>query len=230
MHILSIVHQADAGAGVFGEVAAGGGHELDEWNPVEGKAAPDLGGYDAAFTFGGSMNVTDDQPSLDLERRVLEELLGRDTPLLAVCLGAELLAEAAGGSVHRIDPEIGWLEVDLTEAAVADPVIGALPSSFDAFQWHSYGFDPPPGATELARSPACSQAFRIGRAWAIQFHAEVARPDAEHWIDDYRSDPDAVAIGLDPQALRAETQELIGDWNGLGRALCERFLEAATPA
>jgi len=230
MRILAIVHEADAGAGVFGEVIAAGDHELDEWNPIDGEDAPVLDAYDAAFTFGGAMNITDDLPSLNLERRVLEELLGRDTPLLAVCLGAELLAEAAGGSVHRIDPEIGWLDVDLTEAAGADPVIGALPSSFDAFQWHSYGFDPPPGATELARSPACCQAFRVGNAWAIQFHAEVALADAEHWIDDYRSDPDAVAIGLDPQALRAETQELIGDWNDLGRALCGRFLEAATPA
>ena len=50
--------------------------------------------------------------------------------------------------------------------------------------------------------------------------------DAEKWIDDYRSDEDAVRIGVDPEALRAETREKIGDWNRLGRELCGRFLDA----
>ena len=64
-------------------------------------------------------------------------------------------------------------------------------------------------------------------AWAIQFHAEVSAPDAEAWIDDYRSDEDAVRIGVDPEALRTETRRKIGDWNRLGRELCGRFLEVA---
>jgi GMP synthase-like glutamine amidotransferase len=228
--VLAIVHQADAGAGVFGEAALDRGHELVEWNPVESEPEPDLGLYDAAFTFGGAMNVADGLPSLNLEKRVLSSLLERGTPTLGVCLGAELLAEAAGGSVHRVDPEIGWYDARLTSEASADPVIAALPAAFNAFQWHSYGFDLPPGATELATSAACSQAFRLGNAWAIQFHAEVTRADAEHWIDDYRSDPDAVAMNLDIEALHAETAAKIGEWNALGRSLCARFLDGATPA
>ena len=52
--------------------------------------------------------------------------------------------------------------------------------------------------------------------------------DAEAWIDDYRSDPDAVAIGLDPEALRAETRKRIAAWNELGRRICAGFLRAAT--
>jgi len=225
MRVLAIVHQADAGAGVFGEVVNVRGDVLEEWNPVAGEPIPDLPGYDAAFTFGGAMNVMDDLPALDLEREVLTSLFERDVPLLAVCLGAELLAEAAGGAVKPVQPEIGWLEVEVTDDA--DPVLGGMPRRFDAFQWHSYGFDLPPGATELARSASCSQAFRLGNAWAIQFHAEVARGDAEHWIDDYQSDPDAVAMGLDPEALRAETRAKIGEWNELGRSLCDRFLTLA---
>jgi hypothetical protein len=87
---------------------------------------------------------------------------------------------------------------------------------------------PPAGAVILARSPVCSQAYRIGdRAWGIQFHAEVTAADAEKWIGEWREDEDAVRIGLDPEALLAETREKIAGWNRFGRKLCGRFLDAA---
>jgi GMP synthase (glutamine-hydrolysing) len=116
--------------------------------------------------------------------------------------------------------------VEVTETGSRDQVIGALAPGFTAFQWHSYEAVPPEGAAVLARSPVCSQAYRIGeRAWGIQFHAEVSAADVSKWIDDYRSDGDAVRIGIDPEALRAETDRRIADWNRLGRELCGRFLE-----
>jgi GMP synthase-like glutamine amidotransferase len=179
------------------------------------------------------MNVDEEDryPWLAAEKRLLQELLDRDTPLLGVCLGAQLVAEAAGAEVRRAsEPEIGWYEVEVE--ASDDPVIGPLPDRFTAFGWHSYAFALPPGATALARSPVCLQAFRAGaRAWGIQFHAEVTREIVEGWLDGYRVDPDAVRIGLDPDAVRAESERRIDEWNALGRALCERFLEAAaTPA
>ena len=229
MRALAIVHQADAGPGVFADAIRARGIELDEWNPVNGGATPDLARYDAALTFGGAMNVQDGLPSLQEERRALSVLLNRGTPLLGVCLGAELLAEAAGGKVRRAPaPEIGWHSVELTDAAATDPLLGGLPRSFEAFQWHSFEFALPPGASELARSEARSQAFRLGdSSWGIQFHAEVALADAERWITDYRADPDAIAIGLDPEVLREQTRERMDAWNGLGRALCDRFLIVA---
>jgi GMP synthase (glutamine-hydrolysing) len=149
-------------------------------------------------------------------------------PTLGVCLGAQLLAEAAGVQPRRASrPEIGWHEVELTAAGSGDPVIGCLPDRFQAFQWHSYEFPLPPGATALAHSDVCLQAFRAGSALGIQFHAEVSGADAEAWIDDYRSDEDAVRIGLDPVELRRRTRDAMGGWNALGRNLCERFLATA---
>ncbi len=72
----------------------------------------------------------------------------------------------------------------------------------------------------------CLQGYRIAdHAWGIQFHAEVSRADAQAWIDDYESDEDAVRIGLDPDLLHRRTDGAIDAWNGLGRALCERFLD-----
>ena len=78
----------------------------------------------------------------------------------------------------------------------------------------------------LARSPVCIQAYRIGElAWGIQFHAEVSQADAGSWIDDYRVDPDAIALGIDPSRLHAETAPRIEAWNQLGRELCDRFVD-----
>jgi GMP synthase (glutamine-hydrolysing) len=230
MRALAIVHQPDAGPGVFGDELRDRGVALDEWTLTERGTAPpvEIAEYDAVLTFGGAMHADqeDRHPWLRFEKDFLAAILDDGMPILAVCLGSQLLAEAGGGTARRAsEPEIGWREVEVTESA--DPVIGPLAPSFTAFQWHSYEAIPPEGAEVLARSPVCSQAYRIGeRAWGIQFHAEVAAADASRWIDDYRSDEDAVRIGVDPEGLRADTDERIEEWNRLGRELCGRFLDA----
>ena len=232
MRTLAIVHQPDAGSGVFAEAMRERGVELDEWLLTKRGTGPprEIADYDAVLTFGGAMHADqeDRHPWLRFEKDFLEALLDDGMPILAVCLGCQLLAEAAGGLARRArEPEIGWLDVEVTEDGATDPVIGPLAPSFTGFQWHSYEAVPPQGAAILARSPVCAQAYRIGeRVWGIQFHAEVTAADLPHWIDDYRSDGDAVRIGIDPQALRAETEEKIADWNRLGRELCGRFLDA----
>jgi GMP synthase (glutamine-hydrolysing) len=232
MRALAIVHQTDAGPGVFGDEMRGRGVELDEWLLAERGSAPptEIADYDAVLTFGGAMHADqeDRHPWLRFEKDFLAAMLEDEMPLLAVCLGNQLLAEAAGGGARRAsEPEIGWHQVEVTDEGSSDPLIGPLAPSFPAFQWHSYEALPPAGAAILARSPLCAQAYRVGeRAWGIQFHAEVSAADAAKWIDDYRSDEDAVRIGVDPDALRAETEEKIADWNRFGRELCGRFIEA----
>jgi GMP synthase (glutamine-hydrolysing) len=228
---LAIVHQPDAGPGVFAEAFAKRSDQLDSWQIAEGGGPPaDPRTYDAVLTFGGAMNAHQEEeyPWLRFEKDLLAELLAGGMPLLGVCLGAQLLAEAAGATPRRASqPEIGWHDVEVTPEGAEDPLLAPLAPRFSAFQWHSYEAPLPPAATALARSPVCLQAYRIGdSAWGIQFHAEVSAPDAEHWFDDYRSDPDAVRIGIDPQALRAQTRAAIGDWNRLGRELCGRLIEA----
>jgi GMP synthase (glutamine-hydrolysing) len=230
LRVLSVVHQQNAGPGVFSQAAAGGGHELVEWTPKLAPPPP-LDGFDAAMVFGGAMNVDQEatHPWLRPEKQLLRELLASGTPILGVCLGAQLLAEAAGATPGRArEPEIGWLEIALDGEAAGDPVFDGLPERFEGFQWHSYQAPLPPGAVPLARTPVCLQAYRLaeGGGWGIQFHAEVTRETVGRWLDDYRSDPDAVRIGLDPDALRAETDRKIDGWNETGRRLCARFLEA----
>jgi len=229
---LAIVHQQDAGPGVFADEMRDRGVELDEWLLAERGTSPpiEVAEYDAVLTFGGAMHADqeDHHPWLRFEKDFLAAMLDDRMPILAVCLGCQVLAEAGGGKARRAsEPEIGWHDVEVTAEGSSDPVIGPLAPSFTAFQWHSYEAVPPGGAEVLARSPVCSQAYRIGeRAWGIQFHAEVAAADVSRWIDDYRSDADAVRIAVDPKALRAQTDREIESWNRLGRDLCGRFLEA----
>jgi GMP synthase (glutamine-hydrolysing) len=232
MRALAIVHQRDAGPGVFADATAAEGVELDHWYRAESDEPPgEMGDYGAVLTFGGAMHADqeDRHTWIAEEKTLLGELLESGMPLLGVCLGSQLLAAAAGGAVRRArEPEIGWYEVEVTSEAADDPLLGPLAPSFEAFEWHSYEFDLPPGAKALARTPVCLQAYRLGPvAWGIQFHAEVSAADAESWVDDYRNDEDAVRMRLDHETLRSQTRERIGAQNELGRALCERFLAVA---
>jgi len=235
VRVLAIVHEADAGPGVFAQAIREHGAELHEWRlPEDGPPWCDPRDYDAVLTFGGAMHPdqVESHPWLAEERALLADLIERGVPLLGVCLGAQLVAGAAGALVRRAaEPEIGWHPVQTTADAGRDPLLGSLTPGFDALEWHSYEFRLPAGATPLAHSDRCLQAFRAGeRAWGIQFHAEVTMADFDSWLDSYATDPDAVAMGLDPDRLRTETAPRIASWNDLGRGLCERFLEVAISA
>jgi GMP synthase (glutamine-hydrolysing) len=235
VRVLAIVHEADAGPGVFADAIRARGAELHEWRvPEDCPPWGDARDYDAVLTFGGAMHPDQDtaHPWLPGERALLADLIEREVPLLGVCLGAQLVAGAAGALVRRApEAEIGWYPVKTTDPARRDPLLGPLGPGFEALEWHSYEFRLPPGATALAQSDGCLQAFRAGeRAWGIQFHAEVTSADFGSWLDDYATDPDAVAIALDPEALRKATEPRIAAWNDLGRGLCERFLEVAVSA
>jgi GMP synthase (glutamine-hydrolysing) len=228
MRVIAAVHSDDGLPFVFGDVVRELGHELVEWRPAGGPAP---GGADAAIVLGGAMHVDqeDEHPWLREEKRWLGHLLESGTPVLGVCLGAELLALAAGWPVVRLPrPEIGWHEAELTDAAHGDPLLGAAPRRFPAFQWHSYAVDPPTGAAVLARGESCAQAYRVDdRAWGIQFHAEVSHTAVELWLDGDSDAEDAREAGLDPAAVRERTAREIAGWNDLGRGLCTRFLELA---
>ena len=223
MRALAIVHQPDAGPGVFAEEMRSRGVELEEWAMSRrGEGPPrEIAAYDAILTFGGRMHADeeDSHPWLRFEKDFLAAIVEDGMPILAVCLGSQLLAEAAEGSARRASrPEIGWHRVEVTEEGERDPLLGPLAPEFTAFQWHSYEFVPPPGAAVLARSPVCAQAYRVGElAWGIQFHAEVTAESATKWIDDRPEDEEVV--------LGEETEGRIGDWNRLGRELCGRFLD-----
>jgi GMP synthase (glutamine-hydrolysing) len=229
VRVLAVIHQPDAASGVFGDTVRERGDELTQWNIASGSPPPaPAESYDAVLVFGGAMHVDQEERHAWLreENLLLQRLLERNTPLLGVCLGAQLVAKAASAKVGPARlPEIGWFDVELTPEAANDPIFGDLPDRFATFQWHSYAFELPPGAVALARNPVCLQAYRLGETtWGIQFHAEVAKETLEDWIT---SSPPKEDGAIDFARLRVETAEKIGAWNRIGRRICGRFLEVA---
>jgi GMP synthase (glutamine-hydrolysing) len=161
---------------------------------------------------------------LGSEAEFLVETLRRGVPVLGVCLGAQMLARAAGAWVGPAQgSEVGWFQVTLTPEGRDDPVLGTLPERTKAFQWHHYTYAVPEGGTELARSELCTQAFRLDeRAWGIQFHAEVTLPMLAAWAEE-----DAAELPVSPEEFIAESATRIEAWNEQGRRLCAAFLEQA---
>jgi GMP synthase-like glutamine amidotransferase len=217
VRILSVVHSANAKTELFRHAR----HHIDEWQ--FGSSGKPPASYDAYMVFGGSMHADQDHlhPWLADEVEWLQGLIERGTPVLGVCLGAQLLARAAGARVGALPdgPEIGWYDV---ERLADDPVLDVLPRRFEAFEWHHYTYAVPDGAVETARSERATQAFRLGDAcWAVQFHPEVTHAQVQSWI----ADPEDPAP--DPDGLREETAAKIARWNELGLALCDAFVAAA---
>jgi GMP synthase-like glutamine amidotransferase len=132
------------------------------------------------------MSVNDDLPWIPAVLSLIRGAVARDVPVLGHCLGGQLMARALGGRVGRSPaPEIGWqpiaLNADPAAASALDAWFGsdALPA---VFQWHYEAFTLPPGATQLASSPACPvQAFALGPHLAMQFHVEVDAAKLRLW-------------------------------------------------
>ncbi len=142
-----------------------------------GAPLPALEQIDALISLGGPMGVHDQAQYawIDAEVALLRQALKRRLPILGICLGAQLLAVAAGAGVRRNpEREIGCFPVQWTPEARRHPLTSFLPESLDVLHWHGDTFALPPGAQRLARSEAClNQAFVLHRAIGLQFHLEM---------------------------------------------------------
>lgn len=229
MHVLSVTHEPGptGGGGLFEEHVRDRGDELEIWLTVDDGLPGRPSDFDAIMVFGGAMHPDQDaeHPWIAEEVEFIADALAEEVPLLGVCLGSQLIARATGAWVGPGEVgEVGWHEVGLTQAGVADRVVGAaLPERFDAFQWHYYTWELPVGAELLAANGAARQAFRIGdRAWAVQFHPEVNRVMLDHWFVH-----GAAELPVPPDVITAETNAKLPTWNARGHALVEAFLVEA---
>lgn len=175
--------------GRIAEWLAETGLDLDIRDLSAGGDLPsELTGHAGLLALGGPMGAADDRraPYLPPVRALLREAVTREVPTLGICLGAQLLAAANGGQVARnpAGPELGAQLIAKRSAAATDPLFGPMPITPDVIQWHYDAITRlPPGAVQLAGSPACdNQAFRLGRlAWGIQFHIETTPDVVRAW-------------------------------------------------
>lgn len=182
--------------------------------------------FDWLILLGGPMNVDDhaEYPWLVAEKALLRNALAAGKRVLGICLGAQLLAQALGGTVgaHR-NAEIGWFPVQLTAEGRAHPWCAELPERFCAFHWHGDTYTLPVGATRLAYSEACAeQAFAAGdRVLGLQFHLEVTEADARRWL---QCDPPAAGRYVQSAEEILSCPQRFSQSNRWLGALLERFL------
>jgi GMP synthase (glutamine-hydrolysing) len=235
---LVVQHSPGDTAARLGDWLGDAGLLLDVRTPYDGSALPaGLDGHAAVVVLGGSMGAHDDEaaPWLPTTRELLATSAAAGVPTLGVCLGAQLLAVAAGGRVERgaAGPEIGPGLVAKRDAAASDPLFGPVPFTPDVLHWHWDAVTQlPPGAVLLASSSRYPhQAFRVrDRAWGLQFHVETTPEMVRRWAAE-----DAAALaaeGIDPNAVlgRTDLDAVHADIAAVWQPFAARFVEVVRQA
>lgn len=182
--IAVVLHQATSSPGRVGQWLVRNGYRLDIRKPPLGDPLPaDLTPYAGAVVFGGPMSANDNKTYVRDEIDWCGHCLKQDIPFLGICLGAQMLVRALGGSVttHPEDHvEIGYYPLYATQAG--NSLLPDWPQMI--YQWHREGFDLPNGGTLLATADLFQeQAFQIGKsAFGVQFHTELTEAMMRRWL------------------------------------------------
>ena len=206
-NILSVQNIRCETLGLLEQMFVHDGYHIEKVNVQNDPLPTSPLGYDAIVILGGPMAVYDNLPYLQKEQELIRNAMRNDTPILGICLGSQLIAQAAGGRVYKgRKKEIGWYNVYLTPASSNDIFRGFTDKMIRIFQWHGDTYDLPANAKILAYSDLYPQAFRIGSAVGIQFHFEVDEPLIQTWMTEYSAD--FIAEKIKPESILPAPRDL----------------------
>jgi GMP synthase-like glutamine amidotransferase len=227
---LVIQHVAPESAFTVEEALRTAGVHVDVCRVFAGDAVPpDTAGLDGVVVMGGPMSATSSEgfPSRDAEVTLLDQALRAGIPTLGICLGAQLLAVAAGSSVspNLYGPEIGWAPIHLAPPCQDDRLFTDLPATLTVLHWHGETFELPSASQLLMSSEAYpNQAFRIGDvAWGVQFHLEVTVEAVEGLLEAFPAEADGAPGGA--AAIAKTTSDAVDALTPARDLVCSRFAD-----
>lgn len=230
MRAVVLQHEAHEGLGLFEPALVAEGFSLTKrFRGVEHK---DLEA-ELVVVLGGSMSLTDQHahPFLGEEVAFLIERLASSRPCLAICLGAQLLATAAGSEVSRGKNglELGVAPVRWTKQGLEDPVLRGVKPKAVMAHWHEDTFSPVDGATLLASTDRYTQqAFRLGDSFAFQFHLELTGDEFLRWLRDAKDELTAAGKNVDELISQAgKLRAVEADNRLLAERLAHHFASVA---
>jgi GMP synthase (glutamine-hydrolysing) len=208
MRAVVFEHDEDTGVGLLGPVLQQAGFTLVKRFRTTRREDVDA---ELVVVMGGHMGVyeADQHPFLREEIALLSERLANERPILGICLGAQMLAAAAGSEVFlgKNGFEVGALPIRWTQDGLKDPVIAGVRPKTVVAHWHQDSYKPAPGATLLASTDRYTQqAFRLGKSYGFQFHMELGAADLERWVNN--SAESLAQRGKDVNELRSQLPKL----------------------
>lgn len=234
MRALVVAHDHVSPIGPIGDQLERRGYELEHFlvvpedrfeSPAVTTTLPDFTSYDAVVVLGAVWSVYDDASIGTWIHDEIKQVQAADAagvPVLGICFGGQVLAQAHGGSVERAQrPEIGWTDVASTDEGVV--------ASGPWFQWHFDRWVTPPEARLVASNAVGPQAFVLRRNLAVQFHPELTPSSLAGWLDN-GGDAGARAAGFDPERLVEETDLLAERNRARAAALVDAFVDQVAAA
>lgn len=208
------------------------GFRLDIRRLNAGDAVPrDFDDVDGVISLGGPQNVGEEHPFMEAEYAYLKEAHERQLPLVGICLGAQMIAHALGGTVAKMaSPEMGFGTLEIGPVGQTDTILGGVAWKSAQLQHHAYEVSKlPAGASLLASSAKCKvQAYRIGmRTYGFQFHPECDQPMAKALLTDCADD--LHAGGLTAEEFGRQLEVKYPEYARLSDRICVNIATALIP-